>query len=244
MSDNGAFARGPWLVFAGFLVVAVFAIQGMRVAGRDADAEATPSPTASPTSTPTDTGSPATSPTPTATPTPTTGSTSGSTKPSPTPPTVDPADLPALTPAEPRRLTVAGVLDVGFDELTAVATAPLTALTSDEVTRLDERGMPGNPISDTVVVVGEDRAGATTAFGGLGDLRVRDEVVLRTDTGLLTYTVTVKRTLPAAGILDAPLLAHRVPGRLVLVGARYDAAGGRAERDLVVSASLTAVAPF
>ncbi len=51
------------------------------------------------------------------------------------------------------------------------------------------------------------------------------------------------RALSSTSGTTDPVMRAQVPGRLVLVGARYDAAGERTAEDLVLVASLEAVDP-
>lgn len=164
--------------------------------------------------------------------TPTTGTTAKAT------PTATAAPkAPALTrvsPDAPRRLVAGSLIDTGFDN----AVTRIDASSDSEVARWESRGTPGSPGTDTVYVIG--RVGEDRAFAGLPRLAVGAKVTIRTDRGTLTYTVRSTSLEEHAGLEDDAAFTARKPGRLVLVGIRYDASGDRLGRDLVVVAQLTA----
>lgn len=160
--------------------------------------------------------------------TPTTGTT-------PTAPATTKA--PALTrvsPDAPRRLVSGDLIDAGFDN----AVTGIDASSDSEVARWESRGSPGSPGTDTVYVIG--RVGEDRAFAALPELAVGAKVTIRTDQGTLTYTVRRTSLEEHAGLEDDATFAARKPGRLVLVGNRYDDSGDRLGQDLVVVAQLTA----
>jgi hypothetical protein len=107
------------------------------------------------------------------------------------------------------------------------------------VARWESRGSPGSPGTDTVYVIGRVYADQDSAFAGLPQLRRGAKVSIRTDLGTMTYTVDATALKPEAGLRDDPLFTERKPGRLVLLGIRYDASGSRLAKALVVTAQLT-----
>ncbi len=224
--------RGPSPALAALVVLAVVVLGwiAVRELGGEEPAAADPSGSPSPTETATTSAPPSDSPTeePSGSPTET---------PDPSP------ELPALEAAAPARLSAEGLFDVGFDAATPGTDGVLEALSTDEVTRLEDRARPGQPTEDAVVVLGEDRYDSPDgAFNRLPDLEAGDEVVLTTEAGgRLVYTVEDSLTVAAAEVASTPAVRDLVPGRLVLVGLRYDENGSRGAEDLVVVARLTAV---
>jgi hypothetical protein len=156
--------------------------------------------------------------------------------PTPTPSkTRPPVPLTRVAPDAPRRLVAGTLIDTGFDS----SVTDLDASSASEVARWESRGSPGSPGTDTVYVIGRVYAGQDSAFAALPRLRVGSRVSVRTDRGTMTYTVSAATLKPEAGLRRDPLFTARQPGRLVLVGIRYDAAGNRLAKALVVTAQLT-----
>jgi len=89
-----------------------------------------------------------------------------------------------------------------------------------------------------VYLVGEVH-GTDSGFGSLPDLTPGRKVSIRTDNGTLTYTVRAAGLEPASGLEQRALFKRHEPGRLVLVGIRYDDAGTRLTKALVVTAQLS-----
>jgi hypothetical protein len=167
------------------------------------------------------------SPTPSSTPTPT-----ATAKPTPTA-----KPLPRVKPSAPKRLVVAALLDVGFDSTVTPENGLFQAASTAEVARWGGRGVPGSPAADTVYLIGKVTAGG--ALQRLPRLHRGTRIFLRTQTGVLTYTVQATADRQARGLATRPDFAKRVAGRLQLVGIRYDASGDRTGRILVVTAQLT-----
>ncbi len=165
--------------------------------------------------------------TPTVTPTPT---------PTPTS-TPAPPPLPRVKPDVPRRMSVAGVLDVGFNDAIQPRSGTFTITLAERVARWGSRGEPGSPGTDTVYVVG-NVAGASSAFQHLGRLHTGSRIVIRTDVGLLTYTVGTVAQHRASGLTSDPAFRARKPGRLVLVGLEYTGSH-RSRNVLLVTAQLS-----
>lgn len=159
------------------------------------------------------------------------------TTPKATPTVTATTKAPALTrvaPDAPRRLVAGTLIDTGFDN----AVTGIDASSDSEVARWESRGSPGSPGTDTVYVIG--RVGEDRAFAALPRLAVGAKVTIRTDRGTLTYTVRSTSLEKHSGLEQEATFTARKPGRLVLVGIRYDASGDRLGRDLVVVAQLTA----
>lgn len=146
--------------------------------------------------------------------------------------------LPRVSPDVPRRLTSGELLDAGFDDSVEPEGDLFTARSTGEVARWGSRGEPGSPGTDTVYVVGRVNADGDSAFGVLAQLKRRTKLSVRTDEGLLTYTVGTTASLPTQGLRRNPVITQKVPGRLVLVGIRYDQSGERLGY-LLVTAKLT-----
>ncbi|MCW2755358.1 MAG: hypothetical protein JWQ32_2769 [Marmoricola sp.] len=146
--------------------------------------------------------------------------------------------LPRVKPTVARRLTVAGVLGATLDNSIEPKAGQFTPASTVGVARWGSRGLPSSPGSDTVYIVGKVD-GPTSAFRRLGALHAGSKVVLRTDTGLLTYTVRSVGTHRANGLLTGPAFRAHVPGRLILIGIEYSGAN-RTGSVLVVTAQLSA----
>ncbi|MFL6158750.1 MAG: hypothetical protein ACJ72D_21895 [Marmoricola sp.] len=222
-------SRGPATVLAVVVLVAA-AIGGGYALNRsrgDDHRQAKPpssTPATTPTSLPTVTITPPVTPaTPTATSKPTHR------------PTAKP--LPRVQPSAPKRLVVRGLLDVGFDSTTSPENGVFTPRSTAEVARWGGRGVPGSPGRDTVYLIGKVSAGA--AFAKLPGTSDGAHVFLHTRTGMLTYTVQAVATHRAAGLTHDRSFMLRVPGRLQLVGIRYDAKGDRTGTVVVVTAVLS-----
>jgi len=158
--------------------------------------------------------------------------------PSPQTPTA-PARLPTVGADAPRRITAGSLIDSGFDS----AVSTLDAASTSEVARLETRGSPGSPGTDTVYVIGKVVAGGDSAFARLPELPVGATVTIRTDRGTLTYTVGASTLKAESALAQDPLITEHAAGRLVLVGIRYAASGDRLRQALVVTAQLTGAEP-
>lgn len=195
-----------------------------------------------------DPGTPSTSPTDVAPVTPGATTPAPAATPSPTqtpPPTpTTPADLPALSPDQPRQLVVGGLLDVDFTTAVGTSGGTLRPAATDEVSRWADRGSPGSPGEDAVVIIGTaDPTDSESAFHRLPEARPGTTVRLRTDQGMLTYTVARALDVKAADLLAHAEVTDETPGRLVLVAEKYAPSGDRLTTDLVVVAILTGASP-
>lgn len=219
------YRRALWIGLAAVAVLlVVFGI--WRVMGRDqaGEPEATPAAQQSPTS-----------PSATRTPTQSAGSNSRSAhKDKPKSP-----DLADVAEASPRHIGINGLVDSGFDLALEPDGDRLTAPSEDEVARWASRGLPGSPASDTVVIVGEVQADGGGAFGLLYQTRKGRAVEITTDEGTLTYTIRTVKQQDAGKVLTDRSVTAQKPGRLVLVGNRYDASGNPEAKDVVVVAQLS-----
>lgn len=146
--------------------------------------------------------------------------------------------LARVKPTVARRLTVAGVLGATLDNSIEPKAGQFTPASTAGVARWGSRGLPSSPGTDTVFIVGKVD-GPTTAFRRLGALHAGSKVVLRTDAGLLTYTVLSVGAHRANGLLTGPAFREHVPGRLILIGIEYSGAN-RTGSVLVVTAQLSA----
>lgn len=144
-------------------------------------------------------------------------------------------DLHAVEPGSPRALTFAGRTR-GFDEAITDQSDHLIPNSLSELSRWDARGKPGQPTSDSVVIAGKTTVNG--AFSDLSELKVGDEITIRTDNGELTYSVTKVGTIGVAGEVDNPALKNS-PGRLLLVGTQYDSVSNRTSSDILVTAQLS-----
>ena len=151
------------------------------------------------------------------------------------PDTSAPTSVPSVRPAAPRRITSGTLLDTGFDS----AVTTLDASSDAEVARWEPRGSPGSPGTDTVYVLGRVRTDRDSAFAALPRLVVGGTVSIQTDAGTMTYRVTRSALTREDTLGNDPLFTARRPGRLVLVGIRYDASGNRLPQALVVTAELS-----
>ncbi|MCW2784432.1 MAG: hypothetical protein JWP74_949 [Marmoricola sp.] len=143
-----------------------------------------------------------------------------------------------VKPDVPRRLTVPGVLDVGFDDSVQPKNGLFTAASTAEVARWGTRGSPGSPGSDTVYVVGKID-GSKSAFRTLAQVHTGSRISIRTDSGTLTYTVTSVGSHRASTLTHDASFRARHPGRLYLIGLRYTKSGSREATVLLVTAELS-----
>jgi hypothetical protein len=148
--------------------------------------------------------------------------------------------LPRVAPDVPRRLLSAGLLDVGFDDSVEPTSGAFRAASTAEVARWGSRGEPGNPAHDTVFVIGKSLTRGVSAFDTLPAIKVGARIVIRTDSGDLTYTVRSVTRRSAAGLARTPTFTAKVPGRLVAVGLGYDRSGSTTGRAVVVVAEISA----
>lgn len=161
-----------------------------------------------------------------------TGSSPGATAPPPA--SSSSPKLPQVAPGAPRRITSGDVIDSGFDN----AVSEIEPASISEVARWEPRGSPGSPGTDTVYIVGEVD-GEDSGFAGLPELSAGSTVSISTDNGTLTYTVSAATLRLEDGLEAKGLFTQHQPGRLVLVGIRYDDSGNRLDKALVVTAQLT-----
>jgi len=150
-----------------------------------------------------------------------------------------PADLPTAAASSPRRLILDGQ-EIGFDESLTDQVDHLIPRTTAELSRWDARGRPASPSDSAVVIVGKAKVGG--GFENLDSVATGDEISIRTDTGVFTYTVTQVGRIQVENQVANPDLEDS-PGRLLLVGSQYDAADDRATEDILVTAQLTDVVP-
>jgi hypothetical protein len=160
----------------------------------------------------------------------------------PTAPVVSPPkqpNLPRVAVDVPRRLLSSGLLNVGFDDSVEPTDGTFRARSTAEVARWGSRGEPGSPAKDTVYVIGKSYTKGVSAFDTLPRIRAGAKIVIRTDSGDLTYTVTSVATEPSAGLARTQLFTAKVPGRLVVVGLGYDRSGSLTGKAVVVVAEIS-----
>lgn len=157
------------------------------------------------------------------------------------PPTPVAVNLTRVAASGPKRLTVQGLLDVGFDDSIEPRGGGFTARSTAEAARWGSRGMPASPGTDTVFLIGKVYRQGASAFDDLPSVRVGNTITVRTQNrGVLTYTVQSSTSRPASGLLGTPDFTAKKPGRLVLVGILFDAKDNqRTGKYLVVVAQLT-----
>lgn len=133
---------------------------------------------------------------------------------------------------------------MGFDVAVDTSGGTLHPASDAEVSRWADRGSPGSPGEDAVIVIGTtDPTDSSAALARLGAVRPGTAIRLRTDQGTLIYTVAKRLEVQASSLLRHPELTSRQPGRLVLVGEKYARSGARLTTDLVVVAILTGASP-
>lgn len=215
------------------IVVGIIALGNWLIGGVFGDP---PPPTDSPTAAGTTSASPTPAPT-TAVPTPT----------QTTSPTTSPAEpkasLPTISEESPRRLRSGELIDAGFSTSVVPGSDRLSAASASRVSRVEDRGRPGSPGTDTVVIVGEDRFDRPAALNRIADLRPGGTLELETYNAELTYTIEKSVKMDASAVPSDKTLTAKVPGRLVLVATTYDANGNRGNQDTVVVAKLTGAVP-
>lgn len=89
------------------------------------------------------------------------------------------------------------------------------------------------------MIVGASSTSGRGALDGIDAVRTGADIVLETQTGRLTYTVTGVEDVAPNAVLLMPELIARVPGRLVIDCAHYNDAR-RIGLDRVLVARLTA----
>lgn len=155
-------------------------------------------------------------------------------------PTARASNLPGVAPDVPRKLLSSGLLDVGFDDsVEPTSNGSFQAASTAEVARWGTRGQPGSPGPDTVYVIGKTFLSGVSALDTLPRIEVGAEIAIRTDSGSLTYTVRSVADKATAGLAKNAAFAAKVPGRLVVVGIRYDRSGDLTGRAVVVTAQLS-----
>ena len=86
-----------------------------------------------------------------------------------------------------------------------------------------------------------DRINAAYRAGGHARLlaALREHDLTPTHSFVISRTVSETKLKALSGLAEAALFTTHQPGRLVLVGIRYDASGNRLDKALVVTAELT-----
>lgn len=148
-------------------------------------------------------------------------------------------DLPRIPGAPPQRLVIGDAVDVRFANAITSEEGLLEAPTPDRLARLEDRGEPGSPGEDTVILVGQDRFDQQAALNDIADVAKDDELVLETRNARLTYTVDSIFKVGSESTRHSTLFRDVRPGRLLLIATTYDADGERTGADTVVVARLT-----
>ena len=165
---------------------------------------------------------------------------------SPTPtapasPTAKPTKTaPSITPvpaSPPHQITIGSLVDAGFKSSITVVDGHLIPGAASRLQRLETRGMPGSPGTDTVVLVGAANDRGTGALDDLAKVRTGETIALTTQTGTLTYRITGLQHAAPNAVLGLPQVRAHVAGRLVIDCANYVGLD-RTSRDLVVVAQL------
>ncbi|HEX4190060.1 MAG TPA: hypothetical protein VHZ06_03630 [Marmoricola sp.] len=149
-------------------------------------------------------------------------------------------NLPHVAADVPRRLLSTGLLNVGFDDsVEPSSSGTFRARSSAEAARWGTRGKPGMPAKDTVVIIGKTFTRGQSAFDTLPQVKTGARIVIRTDSGELTYTVLSTATERAAGLASTSAFSRTTPGRLYVVGVEYDRSGHLTGKDYVVLAEIS-----
>jgi len=113
----------------------------------------------------------------------------------------------------------------------------------DELQRLGDRGIPGSPGTDTVVLVGASSTSGRGALDGIDSVNRGDSIVLETQDAKLTYRVTITKDVAASAVLSLPAVTARRTDRLVIDCAHYDSSQ-RTGEDRVLIATLVRAVPI
>jgi len=113
----------------------------------------------------------------------------------------------------------------------------------DELQRLGDRGIPGSPGTDTVVLVGASSTSGRGALDGIDSVERGDSIVLETQDARLTYRITSVRDVAASAVLSLPAVTARRTDRLVIDCAHYDSSQ-RTGDDRVLVATLVKAVPI
>ncbi|NDK90057.1 class F sortase [Gordonia desulfuricans] len=150
-----------------------------------------------------------------------------------------PADASPITATQGDPVHV-GVPAVGID----AAVRPIIGTsgevdppTDDDAWWWTERGRPGS--RDTVFIAGHTLDGGGGVFGRLRGVRPGAQIRVDTTAGSRIYRVDATAVYSKSELERYDEVWQSVPGRLILVTCRLDAAGGSTDDNLLVYASLT-----
>ena len=148
---------------------------------------------------------------------------------------------PALTkvPASPPHAISIGraIANAPFGNALSPTSGRLIPDAVDELQRLGDRGIPGSPGTDTVVLVGASSTSGRGALDGIDDVRTGAQIVLETQNARLTYKITSATDVDADQVLTLPAVTEKHTDRLVIDCAHYDDAH-RVGSDRVLVATL------
>lgn len=151
--------------------------------------------------------------------------------------------LTRVTATPPHEISIGSLVRAGFSTSLGAVEQHLVPERPDKLQRLADRGLPGSPGTDTVVLVGAANDRGTGALDNLDKVRVGDPITLTTQNATLTYRVHALRQASPAGVLTLPEVRGHDTGRLIIDRARY-VGGNRTGSDLVVIAQLVQADPI
>jgi hypothetical protein len=154
---------------------------------------------------------------------------------------------PALTkaPASPPHAISIGraIANAPFGNALSPTSGRLIPDAVDELQRLGDRGIPGSPGTDTVVLVGASSTSGRGALDGIDAVKRGESIVLETQDAKLTYRVTSTEDVAASSVLSLPVVTAKRTDRLVIDCAHYDNSQ-RTGADRVLVAKLVKAQPL
>lgn len=164
---------------------------------------------------------------------------------SPTPSkTAKPRDLTHVEATPPHQISIGGsISEEPFGPAIGPTSGRLIPDGLDALQRLADRGIPGSPGTDTVVVVGAASSSGDGVLDGIDDVRDGATIVLESQNALLTYRVTETRDVDAMKVLSLDAVTGKHPDRLVIDAAHYSGSE-RVGPDRVVVAELVKAEPL
>lgn len=159
--------------------------------------------------------------------------------PSPSAPRTTAAPTITKVPASPPHALSIGttISDAPFGSAVAPVSGRLIPDAPEQLQRLSDRGIPGSPGTDTVVLVGASSTSGRGALDGIDDVRTGAQIVLETQNARLTYKITSATDVDADQVLTLPAVTEKHTDRLVIDCAHYDDAH-RVGSDRVLVATL------
>lgn len=150
----------------------------------------------------------------------------------------------AKVPASPPHAISLGsaITDQPFGNALAPTSGRLIPDAVDALQRLADRGIPGSPGTDTVVLVGASSTSGRGALDGIDAIERGDAIVLETQNARLTYRVTSAQDVAPSSVLSLPAVTAKQTDRLVIDCAHYDNSQ-RTGDDRVLVAKLVKAQP-